>query len=85
MALGAHLLHPSSVNALFHGHSKLQLHGKEKSRNRRQSNDGDRTGDPPAQKAARQPTELRLLLIEVLNRMSEKFSRRKLMQADKSR
>ena len=53
---------PSSVNAPFHGYSKLQLHGTEESRNRRRSNEGDRTGDPPAQKAAHQPSELRLLL-----------------------
>jgi len=51
-----------SVNAPFYGYSKLQLHGTEKSRNRRRSNNGDRTGDPPAQKATYQPTELRLLL-----------------------
>ena len=43
---------PSSVNAPFYGYSKLQLHGIEESRNRRRSNGGDRTGDPPAQKAA---------------------------------
>ena len=53
---------PSSVNAPFYGYSKLQLHGTEESRNRRRSNDGERTNDPPAQKAAHQPTELRLLL-----------------------
>ena len=53
---------PSSVNTPFYGYSKLQLHGTEESRNRRRSNDGDRTGDPPAKKAAHQPTELRLLL-----------------------
>ena len=43
---------PSSVNVPFYGYSKLQLHGTEESRNRRRSNDGDRTGDPSAQKAA---------------------------------
>ena len=60
---------PSSVNAPFYGYSKLQLHGTEENRNRRRSNEGDRrsnegdrTNDPPAQKAAHQPTELRLLL-----------------------
>ena len=52
VALGAHLLPPSSVNAPFYWYSKLQLHGTEGSRNRRLSNGGDRTGDPPAQKAA---------------------------------
>ena len=54
VALGAHLLPPppSSVNAPFYGYSKLQLHETEESRNRRRSNGGDRTGDPPAQKAA---------------------------------
>ena len=63
MALVAHVLPPSSVNAPFYGYLKLQLHGTEESRNRRRSNDGDQTGDPPAQEAARKPTELRLLLI----------------------
>ena len=53
---------PSSVNTPFYGYSKLQLHGTEGSRNRRRSNDEDRTGDPRAQKATHQPTELRLLL-----------------------
>ena len=53
---------PSSVNAPFYGYSRLQLHGTEESRNRRRLIDGDQTGDPPARKAAHQPTELRLLL-----------------------
>ena len=53
---------PSSVNAPCYCYSKLQLHGTEESRNRRRSSDGDRAGDPPAQKAAHQPTELGLLL-----------------------
>ena len=45
--------HPtSSVNAPFYGYSKLQLHGTEESRNICRSNDGDRTGDPSAQKVA---------------------------------
>ena len=52
---------PSSVNAPFDGYSKLWLHGTEESRDRRRSNDGDRTDHPPVQKAAHQPTELRLL------------------------
>ena len=43
---------PSSVNAPFYGYSKLQLHRIEESRNRRRLNGGDRTGNPPAQKAA---------------------------------
>ena len=42
---------PSSVNALFYKYSKLQLHRTEEIQNRRRSNDRDRTGDPPAQKA----------------------------------
>ena len=37
----------------------------EESRNRRRSKDSDRTGDPPAQNAVHQPTELRLLLMIV--------------------
>ena len=53
---------PSSINAPFYGYSKLQLHGTKKSQNRCRLNDRDRTGDPPAQKAVHQPTELRLLL-----------------------
>ena len=53
---------PSSIHSPFYGYSKLQLHGTEESRNRRRSNDGDRTIDPPAENDAHQPTELRLLL-----------------------
>ena len=52
---------PPSVSAPFYRYSKLQLHGTEESQNRRRLNDGDQTYDPIAQKAARQPTELRLL------------------------
>ena len=53
----APLYPPSSVDAPFYEYSKL--HGTEESRNRRRSNDGNRTGDSPAQKAVYLPTELR--------------------------
>ena len=65
---------PSSVNDPFHGYSKLQLHGTEESRNRRRSNDGDQTGDPPAQKAAHQPTELRLLFCRNVSHKQQSYS-----------
>ena len=49
---------PSSVNALFYGYLKLELHGTEESQNRHRSNDDNPTGELPAQKAMHQPTEL---------------------------
>ena len=52
VALGASLLAPSSLNVLFYRYSELQLHGTEESRNKHRSNDGDRTGEPQARKAA---------------------------------
>ena len=58
---------PSSVNAPFYGYSKLELHRTEESRNRRRSNDRDRTGHPPAQKAVHKPTVLGLLLGNILS------------------
>ena len=65
MALGVHLLPPflrqCSVLRVFKA-TATQNRGKSKQTSIEWR---DRTGDPPAQKAVHQPTELRLLLIKV--------------------
>lgn len=60
MALGAHLLPPLPPSMLRFTGIESYSYTEQRKVNRRQLNDGDQTGDPPAQKA--QATELRLLL-----------------------
>ena len=79
MALGAHLLSPPSPSML--SLTGIQSYGDteqtEESRNRRRANDGDRTGDPPDQKAAQQTSEIRLLS-DLRNSFSRFGSRKKI-------